>query len=589
MLPLCLAVGVTGHRRHRLSNPEGIARRIADLLTMLDQQLAALAVREAAWFSGETPRLTLVSPLADGADQIAADVALGRGHRLQAVLPFARADYRADFDDAGAAAFDRLLEAAHCVLELPGQRAEARAAYAMAGRATIAHCDLLIAVWDGEVPRGRGGTGEVVEQAVAAGTPVLHVPLDDGPVTLRWAAFDPAILSRPADPALVRPCRPEYLGRMLTALLAPPVDPAERRFLADYRAERIRRVRARIEYPLLLAVAGAGRIRRKDWRESQCTEAIREEWQRYRDGCVARHGVDAPLDLLEQSYSWADQLAGRFAQTFRSGHVFNFLLGALAILIGLSGFMMPHAKLELAGIEFIVTLMVIGNSLVGTKRQWHRRWLDYRQLAERLRPLRSLKLLGIAAPDPPGTRTNPVPRRWIEWYGAAVWRAMGCPSGQIDVPRTQAIAGAVADHEIRPQIDYHRRSARQIEILDHRLEKISLGLFFVTLLVSVATVAGLLLVPDLVDRVSDWATLVSAGFPAIGTAIFGIRYQADFGGSAVRSMATADLLSDIETELRRSPMSLDRAADLVEQASRAMFVDLDEWRLINQNQDLSVG
>ena len=46
--------------------------------------------------------------------------------------------------------------------------------------------------------------------------------------------------------------------------------------------------------------------------------------------------------------------------------------------------------------------------------------------------MRSLKLLGIASPDPPGTATNPVPQRWIDWYAAGIWRAMGCPSGAID-------------------------------------------------------------------------------------------------------------------------------------------------------------
>ena len=49
--------------------------------------------------------------------------------------------------------------------------------------------------------------------------------------------------------------------------------------------------------------------------------------------------------------------------------------------------------------------------------------------------MRSLKLLGIAAPDPPGTETNPVPKRWIDWYASGIWRAMGCPSGSIDAAR----------------------------------------------------------------------------------------------------------------------------------------------------------
>ena len=77
--------------------------------------------------------------------------------------------------------------------------------------------------------------------------------------------------------------------------------------------------------------------------------------------------------------------------------------------------MAPRVKFEEAALELLITLAIILNAIIGKRQQWHRRWLDYRQLAERLRPMRTLKLLGIAAPDPPGTQTNPVPKRWIDW------------------------------------------------------------------------------------------------------------------------------------------------------------------------------
>ena len=90
------------------------------------------------------------------------------------------------------------------------------------------------------------------------------------------------------------------------------------------------------------------------------------------------------------------------------------------------------------------------------------------------------------------------------------------------------------------------------------------------------------------NRYGNWFTLVSAGFPALGTAVFGIRFQADFGGDALRSLATSNTLKQIEDELGRD-VSLSRAADLTEQAGRIMLADLDEWRLVNQQRDLSVG
>ena len=189
--------------------------------------------------------------------------------------------------------------------------------------------------------------------------------------------------------------------------------------------------------------------------------------------------------------------------------------------------------------------------MVGNRNAWHRRWLDYRQLAERLRPMRSLKLLGIAAPDPPGTRTNPVPRRWIDWYAIGIWRAMGAPGGVIDRAGAKCLAVAVADYEVDPQVRYHRRNATVIERLDGRLEWVGTGLFAATLIVAGANLIGILTGARFVELYGDWFNLIEAGFPALGTAIFGIRFQADFGGDALRSMTTAQTLERIDSELRK--------------------------------------
>jgi hypothetical protein len=53
-------------------------------------------------------------------------------------------------------------------------------------------------------------------------------------------------------------------------------------------------------------------------------------------------------------------------------------------------------------------------------------------------------------------------------------------------------------------------------------------------------------------------------------------------------MATANTLQQIDDELRKE-VTLSRTADLAEQAARIMLSDLDEWRLVNQQRDLSVG
>jgi hypothetical protein len=583
---------VTGHRADALAegDVERLRERVRQTLLLIEEGGRALQAREQDCFAQGTPRLRFVSPIADGTDQIAAELAFELGWELQAILPFARERYRESLANHGARErFDTLLQQASCSLELPGDPDDSIDAYVMTGRATVAHCDVLIAVWDGKPPRGRGGTGEVVQLALTRGTAIVHVPLDPrGEPRLLWSAFDPTVVTVADDPGVTRPLDREHVDALLTGLLMPPPDEHEQRFLKRFLKERLRQIRTRIEYPLLLTAAGVRRFSTRDLTDRHSAKMISDEWQRYRAGCVDAHNIVAPIDALEEAYSWADRLATHFAQTYRSGHIFNFVLGGVAVCLGLSAFMAPHLKFDFAAFEMLITIAIILNAKVGTRLEWHRRWLDYRQLAERLRPMRTLKLLGIAAPDPPGTATNPVPRRWIDWYASGIWRAMGCTSGSIDRACAARLGEAIADHEVEPQMSYHQRNAHQIKLLDHRLEQIGTVLFAATLIVSFATLIGLAIGASYVTAYGNWFTLISAGFPALGTAVFGIRFQADFGGDAVRSMATANTLRQIDSELRKD-VSLSRAADLAEQAARIMLSDLDEWRLVNQQRDLSVG
>ena len=582
---------MTGHRSGSLGDQ---AQSVADRITDAVGAITAAALNQFSasrdWFAPLPPQLMMVSPLADGADQFAADAAIANGFGLQVVLPFPRERTRAEIAEPFKADFDRLADQSSCLIELPGHGDDPLEAYVMAGRATIAHSDLLLAVWDGQVPRGRGGTGEVVELALGRGIPIVHIPIDPArPVTLLWSAYDPAVVTMHSDDVDRRPFDQEHLGELLARLLGPPVDERERNYLTEFCKERPRRFRARVEYPLLLATAGISRFGSKDFQSTEADAEREAEWHRYREGCAGKHGVSLPLDLLGEAHGWTGELATHFAQNYRSGHVLNFVLAAIAVIIGLAGFLMPDWKLSLAAIEFVLALVIILNTRFGVAHEWHRRWLDYRQLAERLRPLRSLKLLAIAAPDPPGTDTNPVPRRWVEWYAAAVWRATGCPGGKITPENVPALAEAIARHEVDPQVAYHKASSRQVMLLDHRLERISTGAFWTTLIATGATIAALAWAPAWVDRWQHWLTLISAGLPTIGAAVFGIRFQGDFGGSALRSDATAASLGRLAIELRAEGVSLMRAADLGEQAARAMLADLAEWRLVNQQHDLSIS
>ncbi|MET9058396.1 hypothetical protein ABZX99_11345 [Streptomyces antibioticus] len=119
-----------------------------------------------------------VSCIAKGADSLFAEAVLAAGGRLTVVIP--SQDYRRNkVKPDHAPLFDRLVEAAGEVLVLPHESAN-RQAYEAANAVLIERAERLVAVWNGEPPRGKGGgTADTVLEAQAAGVPV-NVVWPDG-------------------------------------------------------------------------------------------------------------------------------------------------------------------------------------------------------------------------------------------------------------------------------------------------------------------------------------------------------------------------------------------------------------------------
>ena len=587
-IPFFLSIGVVGHRAAAVGEApiEAARPRLAVLLSGLRAAAETSWSRHAALFAATPPQLQLFTSFADGADQIAAEEAVAQNVAVHAILPLPRDDYRRDLSPAALDRFDRLLPAAAGVIELPRQDAGRTASYAIAGRAVVAHCDLLVALWDGEPARGRGGTAETVALAIRRGRPVIHLPLDPSrPACVRWRGYDVFVGD---DPDLVptRAADQATLDALVECLLAPPENPRERGYLEAYLAEHEQRRRLRVEYPLLLAATGTRPIRPAAWRVAPYAASTRAEWEGFHLG-REEHGVSAALASVESAYAWSDRLAQHFAQAYRSGHVLNFLLAAVAVLLALAGLLAPALKVSLALAELATILAFVVNTRIGIARGWHRRWLDYRQLAERLRPMRSLKLLGAAGPDiaPGGVEAGP--RSWVDWYAAGIWRAAGGVSG---VMASDGVARRrfVIAQEVEPQIRYHRENARQLTHLDHRLHAIGMLLFAVSILSCVVFIFAY--VADhawVAARASDFVFL-SAGLPALGGAIFGIRTQGDFSATAARSLSTARRLDSIAACLRAEALPLAREVDLAEAAGQVMLADLAEWRTAYEQRRLEL-
>ena len=134
--------------------------------------------------------------MAEGADRLAARAALSAGFALDVALPCSTAAlHEATFADAGSRSeFNSLLALARARLVLPlaGDDEQALAerlpaSFEAAGLTMLALSDILLAVWDGKPAEGRGGTGQIVEEAARRGAPIIVVDPETGAIRLLWA------------------------------------------------------------------------------------------------------------------------------------------------------------------------------------------------------------------------------------------------------------------------------------------------------------------------------------------------------------------------------------------------------------------
>ncbi|MDA0564578.1 hypothetical protein LG943_09590 [Streptomonospora sp. S1-112] len=119
-----------------------------------------------------TGPVTGLSCLADGADTLFARAVLERGGALEAVVPAER--YREGLPAEHRPVYDTLLAASVLVHHLPHVESTPES-HLEAGRYLVEHSDELVAVWDGQPPRGLGGTADIVDYARRQGRAVTVV------------------------------------------------------------------------------------------------------------------------------------------------------------------------------------------------------------------------------------------------------------------------------------------------------------------------------------------------------------------------------------------------------------------------------
>lgn len=147
VIPPRIVIGVTGHRK-------------LDATPQLAAQVRAAVhkiIRMAPPLTNTPLMVSVLSPLTEAADRLVArEVLKVSNAMIEVVLPLKKNDYVQDFQTSESKKeFEESLARASSVKTLPPRRTRDDAYYQV-GQYVVEHCDVLIALWDGNPAAGPG-------------------------------------------------------------------------------------------------------------------------------------------------------------------------------------------------------------------------------------------------------------------------------------------------------------------------------------------------------------------------------------------------------------------------------------------------
>jgi hypothetical protein len=459
-------VGVSGHR----DLDPGDSTRLREAVTGFVQQLKAHL---------PDTELRLIVGMAEGADLLVAETALGLGVPVEAVLPMPLEHYAADFDVQTLAQLRELLRRpqVRCV-ELsadaagpatgPHSREQRDRMYANLTDTLIRRSSLLLALWDGHSSHLAGGTADTVLRYLGVRTGdggetdgIRFIETEEEPEdTPRLVYWTPALRSGAPSGAPARaPC---YLagagGNVLEVLRTMP--DRLRRQLAELNSYNL-------EYQRL---SGAGRLGTPESLMASLPPR-------------ASLPAGAMLEDIDAQYGKADALAVYYQK--RSDRLFG-LFAFMAFAMGVA--YLIYEKLTESRallIAYLATLLTsLGVYYVLQGKRWFGKHLAYRALAETLRARFYLRLAGADQRMDAGevlALSGIEKFRGFSWIGF-VLKGIEAADDRVDADRDVA-THCVEQAWIEGQFRYFTHKVAQLEKASRRVKRMRHFLFVAILVV----------------------------------------------------------------------------------------------------------
>ena len=465
-----LVIGVTGHRDLLEAEQDQIKQRVRGFFAQMRESFPDLP-------------LMVMTPLAEGADRIAAEVAHELGIPLVVLLPMPRHLYEHDFEGESLREFQTMRELGEQI-ELPllpelteadvvSQGAGRDLQYAQLGAYLAAHSHVLLAIWDGKPSNAPGGTGHVIKfhqhdviELIAEGQHRSPIDFTEDESDLVYHVVCSRQESGSPEPGL-EPGQAYWFTRdelKPRTLYMPDRYRVVFRRMAEFSSDLSLPLDPDSFYPLL-----------PEEELNRCGQGAKD---------------------IDRLYHRADALARRYQSYFFRVVVATGLLGLTAgvCFVAFADWPVVHNML-LPYILCIVLVLSLG--ALDKRLSWQRKYLDYRVLAEGLRVQFYWAVAGVEMENPSRFSHDSFLKRqdlelgWIR----NVMRYAGFRSDSTDRSSSEGLVELCMAYWVSEQHKYYHQKALERE----RRQRVT-GLFnIVGLLLLIAAAVTLAVRADLVE------------------------------------------------------------------------------------------
>lgn len=609
---MTLRVGLTGHIPHPeklpAQNIPHVERAIGEIYSQIEKSLVHATNDPASQFLYQRnvqPILRIHSCLAEGIDRIAIPDKFEQVEKqLACILPFNKQEYANDFaTEQSKNEFEHLLQQAGFgrpdgrVLELDGTRENADQSYLNASKLMIEHCDLLIAVYNGEhSPFGSYGT---VQAAYHANIPVLYInSVDPNQVELHLGQNN-KVQKYPYQAQLVNEVIVDKL--CFTGIfdnnekLQDEITKRYQRWIDESESIEVNLSTAP-EYAYMgpieevktseLSISKGFSVIKRLFAPAEKRKQVFAEWIAQRkvepkdtkdanidpNLCKTFNKID--VDTLYAAFLRADRLASHYGNLHRSTFVIIYVLAATAMV--LAGSLLIKAWSDFS----VILLSLKALALIGIyslyKRDhvnhFHQRWLEYRALAEMLRAGFYLATLGTRYSSKEMRSSELMvlkeklsiggsERSWLLLYVETLQRYIGFNSQSFNSQQLAQTRQLLGNNWLQGQIYYHTKNVAEMQSISESLGVWSKWCFYATVgIVGVKLVVTFAKLHPFVYELyytASWLQITSLLLafsalllPALGSMLFAIRNHAEFDISAQRSRT---MHTNLKQELNTLP------------------------------------